>query len=74
MDLRSESPSWDGSECGNSCDNCGLEIDRDLNAAINLEEMAVGSTVTACGEAVRPKQLVRAASMKQEFPFILTNG
>jgi len=56
------------------CDNCGLEIDRDLNAAINLEELAVGSTVTACGEVVRPKQLVRAASMKQEFPFILTNG
>ncbi|MBW2011820.1 MAG: transposase [Deltaproteobacteria bacterium] len=56
------------------CDNCGLKIDRDLNAAINLEKLAVGSTVTACGEAVRPKQLVRAASVKQEFPFIPANG
>ncbi len=30
------------------CSNCGLQIDRDLNASINLE-MAVSSTVTACG-------------------------
>jgi len=30
------------------CDDCGFEIDRDLNAAINLKNMAVGSTVTAC--------------------------
>ena len=57
------------------CENCGLVIDRDLNAAINLEEeFAAGSAVTACGEAVRPKQLVRAASVKQEFLIIPTNG
>ncbi len=55
------------------CDNCGFKIDRDLNAAINLEKLAVGSTVTACGEEVRPKQFVRAASVKQEFPFIFEN-
>lgn len=30
------------------CDVCGLEIDRDLNAAINLKNYAVGSTVKAC--------------------------
>jgi len=30
------------------CDDCGFEIDRDLNAAINLKNLAVGSTVTAC--------------------------
>ena len=30
------------------CDECGIEIDRDLNAAINLKNLAVGSTVTAC--------------------------
>ena len=30
------------------CDNCGLVIDRDLNASINLESLAVGSTVSAC--------------------------
>lgn len=29
------------------CDHCGLEIDRDLNAAINLKNLAVGSTVLA---------------------------
>jgi len=25
------------------CDNCGLEIDRDLNASINLEQYTVGT-------------------------------
>lgn len=30
------------------CDQCGLEMDRDLNAAINLKQYAVGSTVKAC--------------------------
>jgi putative transposase len=55
------------------CESCGFEIDRDLNAAINLEKLAVGSTVTACGEAVRPKQLVRASSVKQEFLVIPAN-
>jgi putative transposase len=29
---------------------CGLEIDRDLNASLNLEALAVSSTVNACGE------------------------
>lgn len=32
------------------CEACGLVIDRDLNAAINLANLAVSSTVTACGE------------------------
>ncbi|MCK5616243.1 transposase [Candidatus Pacearchaeota archaeon] len=36
------------------CD-CGFEIDRDLNAAINLKNLAVSSTVLACGEILRPK-------------------
>ncbi|KKN66709.1 hypothetical protein LCGC14_0468950 [marine sediment metagenome] len=30
------------------CEVCGLEIDRDLNAAINLKQLAEGSSVTAC--------------------------
>ena len=30
------------------CSACGLEIDRDWNAAINLKNLAVSSTVTAC--------------------------
>jgi len=32
-----------------ACD-CGLTIDRDLNAAINLKNLAVGSIVSACGQ------------------------
>ncbi|MBW2010675.1 MAG: hypothetical protein JRG68_05620 [Deltaproteobacteria bacterium] len=39
----------------------------------NINKLAVGFTVTACGETVRPKQLVRASSVKQEFLVILTN-
>jgi putative transposase len=31
------------------CDVCGMVHDRDENAAINLKNMAVSSTVTACG-------------------------
>jgi putative transposase len=30
------------------CNYCGFEADRDLNAAINLKNLAVGSTVSAC--------------------------
>ncbi len=38
------------------CDHCGLTIDRDLNAAINLEQLATGSSPEsyACGESVSP--------------------
>jgi putative transposase len=32
------------------CESCGLVIDRDWNAAINLREYAVSFTVSACGE------------------------
>ena len=31
------------------CSSCGLEIDRDLNAARNLEGLAASSAATACG-------------------------
>ncbi|MBW1759272.1 MAG: hypothetical protein JRG68_04465 [Deltaproteobacteria bacterium] len=40
----------------------------------NINKLAVGSTVTACGETVRPKQLVQASSVKQEFLIIPANG
>jgi putative transposase len=33
------------------CEACGLVLDRDLNAAINLRDTAVSSTVEACGDA-----------------------
>ena len=32
------------------CPECGLSIDRDLNASINLRD-AVGLTVNACGRS-----------------------
>ncbi len=39
-----------------ACDLCGLRIDRDLNAAINLEQLTTGSSPEsyACGENVSP--------------------
>jgi IS605 OrfB family transposase len=39
-----------------TCDHCGLTIDRDLNAAINLEQLTTGSSPEryACGESVSP--------------------
>ena len=38
------------------CEQCGLMIDRDLNAAINLEQLTTGSSPGsyACGESVSP--------------------
>jgi hypothetical protein len=37
-----------------TCDHCGLRIDRDLNAAINLEQLTTGSSSGryACGKSV----------------------
>lgn len=53
------------------CESCGLVEYRDLNAACNLRNLAVSSTVSACGEAVRPTTkpfgaTLQAASVKQE--------
>jgi putative transposase len=35
------------------CEQCGLRIDRDLNAALNLVTVSLPETLTACGEDVR---------------------
>jgi putative transposase len=51
------------------CDFCGLVIGRDLNAAINLKELARSSRVTACGEESSGHghwAMTKLSSMKQE--------
>ena len=51
-----------------SCD-CGHVMDRDLNAAINLKNYAVSSTVSACGEGgsgLGRTLKTKPASVKQE--------
>jgi len=55
-----------------TCPAYGATHDRDLNAAINLKNMAASSTVSACGEAgagLGRKLKTKPASVKQEVSF-----
>ena len=52
-----------------TCPGCGASNDRDVNAAINLRNMAVSSTASACGgEGAGParERKAKPAPMKQE--------
>ena len=46
------------------CPHCGHKMDRDLNASMNLKKMALGYTVSACGET-QTNGIVPLVSMKQ---------
>jgi transposase len=48
------------------CNNCGFEIDRDLNASINLEELG-----TCCPE-VKPVERRNLAATKQEITMFVS--
>lgn len=48
------------------CESCGLVIDRDLNAAINLRNKAVSYTVSACGASKQLSSFELDGAMKQE--------
>jgi putative transposase len=55
------------------CSRCGLEIDRDLNAAINLRNQSVSYTaVNACGVSKPPDEFLVGDTMKQEADSGLT--
>ena len=49
------------------CKVCDNKMDRDFNASINLKNLAVSSTVSACGEQSSSNESLVSCSLKQEF-------
>ena len=48
------------------CEPCGLQIDRDLNAAVNLKQYTVSYTGSACGAINNRTDLSERVALKQE--------
>ena len=59
------------------CLGCGAEHDRDVNAAINLKNMAVSSIATACGgegAGLAYKRQAKPAPLKQESDYKINHS